>query len=190
MKRALLLVLLVALAPLARAQAPAAPAPAAADIALVRELLAASGAEKQYEQMMAVMSEGMRNGFRRGFNESLKGKALDDAKRAQASAIAERNFQALQRDFDAAIQQLMPYEKMVSEIYGPLYLKHFTKAEIAEATAFYRSPTGRRLAGAIPQLMQESSRIVNERYLPQLIRSTGQQMEQHMKRMAEELKKL
>ncbi len=185
MKRILLVLLLLAVAPLARAQAPA-----AADIALVRELLAASGAEKQYEQMMAVMSESMRNGFQRGFNESLKGKTLDDATRGRASAIAERNFQALLRDFNAAIQQLMPYEKLVSEIYGPLYLKHFTKAEIAEATAFYRSPTGRKLAAATPQLMQESSRIVNERYVPELVRSSSQQMELHMKRMVEELTKL
>ena len=168
-------------------QAPAAPAQ---DIAQVRELLAVSGAEKQYEQMMAIMTEGMRSAFNQGFSDALKGKPLDAARRERAQAIAERHFQELQRIVAAEMRRVMPFDKLVSEVYGPLYQKNFTAAELSDAIAFFKSPSGRKFVGATPQLMQESSRIVNERYIPQMVRSMSQQMDALMKRMVEELGKL
>jgi len=162
----------------------------AQNAALVRELLTVSGAEKQYEQMMGIMTESMRNGFNRGFSEALKGKPADAAKLERARAIADRYMQELQRGFVEEVRRVMPYERLVTEVYGPLYEKNFSAAELGDAIAFFKSPAGRKFAAATPGLMQDASRIINERYLPQLVRSTSQQMETLTKRMIEELNKL
>ena len=168
----------------------AAPQTAAQDTALVRELLSLSGAEKQYDQVMTIMMDSIRAGFRQGFADAVRDKPVDAAKRERAQAIAERHMQQVLRDFSAEIRRVMPYDKLVSEVYAPLYLKHFSGAELADAIAFFRSPTGRKFADATPQLMQDSARIVNERYMPQLSRYMGQQMQEHMQRMIEEIRGL
>ena len=84
----------------------------------------------------------------------------------------------------------MPYAKLVNDVYGPLYLEQLTGAEIAEATAFFKSPTGRKLAGATQQLMQDASRILGLRYMPELVRIMTQQIDLRMKSMTAELDKL
>jgi hypothetical protein len=183
-------ILLLLFVPLAGAQAPAIPAASPADIAVVREFLAVTGAEQQYEQMTTAMMENLREPFRRGFEEALKSKQLDTAKRERAQAIAQRHFEDLQRDFDAEKSKLMPYDRLVTEVYGPLYLKFMTRAEIAEATAFFKSPTGRKLSGAMPQVMQNAGQVQSQRYMPELVRSMNRQLSLRLKRMTDELNKL
>lgn len=181
------LLLLLSVAPLAGAQAPQ---PAPADLALVREFLAASGAERQYEQMMSIMLDSMRSGLNQGFGDAIRNKQLDDAKRERARAIAERGFLELQRDFSEEIRRVMPYDRLVDDVYGPLYLKQFSAAELREAIAFFRSPTGSKLTGATPQLMQDSSRLLQQRYMPELVRTMNRKMDQRMRSMVEEIGKL
>lgn len=38
----------------------------------------------------------------------------------------------------------------------PIYQKHFSEEEIQETIRFYRSPTGKKVIQALPQVMQES----------------------------------
>ena len=44
----------------------------------------------------------------------------------------------------------------------PVYDKHLTDADVSEMLRFYESPTGKRVARAMPQLREESTRIVQE----------------------------
>jgi hypothetical protein len=171
------------------AQSPAAPAQDAG-AALVREFLAASGAERQYDQMISIMLDNVRGGMNQGFNQALKDKPLDPARSERARAIAERHFQELRRDLTAEVHRAMPFDRLVSEVYSPLYEKSFTQAELQDLIAFFKSPAGRKFVGATPQLMQDSARIVNERFMPPLVQSMGRQMDQHMKSMVEELSAL
>ena len=138
-------------------QAPAAPAQ---DIAQVRELLAVSGAEKQYEQMQAMMLENMRAGFSKGFADAARGKTIDPAKHERARAIADRHMQALLQDFSAEMHRTMPFNRLVEEVYVPLYQRTFTRDELAAMIAFLRSPAGRKFIDATPRLMQDSVQII------------------------------
>ena len=185
MRRLLAVAVLSLAAPLALAQTPA-----EADVRLVRELLAASGGEKQYDQIIGIMLEGMRAGFGQGFRDAMKGKPLDSAKQALAEAVVDRHFAELQREIGDLVRRQMPYEKLVSEIYVPLYLRYFTRAELSEATTFFRSATGRKFSEAAPLLMQDASRMLNQRYMEDIARASGQMMDERIRRMTEELGKL
>jgi len=180
MKTVWLAAVLLFVAPLAAAQAP--------DAALVREMLTISGAEKQYEQMQSMMLESMRAGFSRGFADAARGKAIDPAKRDKAQAIADRHMQALMQDFSAEMRRAMPFNRLVEEIYVPLYQRNFTRDELSAMVAFLKSPAGRKFIDATPRLMQESVQIVNQRFTPQLIQSMSKLGEQRMRQMVEELK--
>ena len=158
--------------------------------ALVQELLSLSGAEKQYDQIMTIMADSVRAGFKQGFAEAVRERSMDAEKRERAQAITERHLQELLRDYTAEVRRVMPFDTLVREIYAPLYVQHFSSAELAEAMAFFRSPTGRKFAGATPQLMQDSARAVNERFVPQLSRYMAQLMRERMQRMIEEIRGL
>ena len=182
MKAALLAAVLLLVAPFAAAQAP--------EAALVREMLTISGAEKQYEQMQSMMLESMRAGFSKGFADAARGKGVDPAKHEKARAIADRHMQALMQDFSAEMRRAMPFNRLVEEVYVPLYQRTFTRDELAAMIAFLRSPAGRKFIDATPRLMQDSVQIINQRFTPELMKSMGNLGQQRMRQMTEELSRL
>ena len=92
--------------------------------------------------------------------------------------------------YAAEIRKVMPYERLLAEVYAPLYRKYFTRAEVVDAIAFFRSASGRKFADTAPRLMQDSSRAVTQRFMPQLNRRMSELMRERMERMAEEIGKL
>jgi|GEM_PF-1421294 len=46
--------------------------------------------------------------------------------------------------------------------YVDIYARTFTESELREMTAFYRTPTGRKLSRAMPHLMREGSALGNQ----------------------------
>ena len=66
----------------------------------------------------------------------------------------------------------------------PLYLKHFSLAEIEQMTAFYRSPVGVKLTEATPVLMQEMGPVSERIIAPRMLR-----MQQQVEQQLEQLKK-
>jgi len=185
MRRALAAAALALVAAAAAAQTAEEP-----ELEQVRELLALSGTEKQYEQVMSVMMDAIREGFSQGFLDSVREKTFDADKQQKAQAIASRHLQDVLTIYAEEIRRVMPYERLVAEVYAPLYRKYFTRAQIADAIAFFKSPSGRKFADSAPQLMQDSSRAVTQRYMPLLNRRMGELMRERVQQMIEEIGKL
>lgn len=57
----------------------------------------------------------------------------------------------------------------MEQIYYPLYDKYFTEAELKDLIAFYKSPTGRKLLHATPQLTQAAMLKSNELLMPKIM---------------------
>jgi hypothetical protein len=66
-----------------------------------------------------------------------------------------RPVESVMRDFFA---RYMSWENL-KEGYADIYSRAFTEPELREMTAFYRTPTGQKLARATPQLMREGSEL-------------------------------
>lgn len=181
------IVLAAALAAACLGPAAAQTPPAAADVALVRELLAASGAERHYEQFAAMMLASVRGAFQRGVAELLEEGERDPARQERAYAAAERHAEELVREFRAQLASVMPYERLVEEVYAPVYLRHFTRAELAEAIGFYRSSTGRKLAATESERSQDTAQLIAARYAPQLNGFVREQVAERVARLRAEL---
>jgi uncharacterized protein len=70
--------------------------------------------------------------------------------RAQGQQIAE----GAEQKVKAAVIDVLPYDELQSwtaEIYG----RHFTARELGDLIAFYKTPTGRKAARLLPELMGE-----------------------------------
>ncbi|MEW5865110.1 MAG: DUF2059 domain-containing protein [Pseudomonadota bacterium] len=181
------IVLAAALAAACLGPAAAQTPPAAADVALVRELLAASGAERHYEQFAAMMLASVRAAFHGGLAELLEEVETDPARRTRARALAERHVEELAREFRAQLASVMPYERLVEEVYAPVYLRHFTRAELSEAIGFYRSATGRKLAATERERSQDTAQLISVRYAPQLNHYVRAQVAERVARLRAEL---
>jgi len=61
---------------------------------------------------------------------------------------------AKQKGLKDAVQESMPYEDLLSWSTD-VYMKHFTRKEIDDLAAFYKTPTGKKLSGLLPTLSGE-----------------------------------
>jgi hypothetical protein len=71
----------------------------------------------------------------------------------QNPAMAQ--FADIMRDF---MKKYMTWETLKDQ-YADIYARAFTQQELRELTAFYRSPIGRKMASAMPQLMNEGAQL-------------------------------
>ena len=124
-------VALVALAAPLRAQ-DARPPAAPASAAQLRRLLAATGEEKLVREMSAEMLASARS-------------AAESA--AKATGTAVQGLSVIEAAYEPG--KLM-------DIVGSVYARHFSAAEIDEMLRFWEGPTGKRLAGLQPQIVEET----------------------------------
>jgi hypothetical protein len=156
----------------------------------VRELLELSGAEEQYSQLLAVMTRSVQAGFSVGLAESLKQRSLKPQQGQQAKDILDRNFSRFVDQFQVQMKRLMPWEKLVTEVYTPVYLRHFSQRELQDVVAFYRSPTGRKFARNNGQLVQDATLAIKHKYGKPLQQQAEQLSQQALARIAQELDQL
>ena len=98
----------------------------------LRRLLAATGEEKLVRDMSAEMLASARV-------------AAEAAAKATGKPV--QGFSAIEAAYEP--------EKLM-EIVGSVYASHFSAAEIEEMLRFWESPTGKRLAGLQPQIVDET----------------------------------
>ncbi|QFY89720.1 DUF2059 domain-containing protein [Magnetovirga frankeli] len=156
----------------------------------VRELLQLSGAERQYSQLLQVMTRNIQTSFSTGLAEALKQRPLGERKRSQAKAILDRNFGQFITRFQTLMKQTMPWERLVRDVYIPVYLRHFSQRELQDLVAFYRSPTGRKFARNNGQLVQDATRAIKHEYGKQLQQRAEQLSQQTLRQITQELDQL
>lgn len=104
--------------------------------------------------------------------ESEAAKVADIRKLLQLTGSREMVNQmkgTLMEQFKQASPNLPPemFDEMLSEMKAedleeaiiPIYVKHFTAADIKHLIAFYESPFGRKVTRVMPQILQESNEV-------------------------------
>ncbi len=98
-----------------------------ATLELMRSVLPPEAYDAMLDQMYQQMSQGM--------------------KQMGAPGLSPEKQEALK----AAVKECLPYEELL-QWTAEVYARHFTKKEIEDLAAFYRTPTGKKVAKAIPTL--------------------------------------
>lgn len=140
------------------------PALAADDeAAKVAEIIDLS-AKAPYEKMMSILSDRIQSGFLLGLAQAMRQNPVAPEHQAQAQQIIEKHSKDFAARLKAHLDKSVPWDALASDVYAPLYLKHFTPAETDALLAFYRSDTGKKFVETVPVLMQEATQAVNEKY--------------------------
>jgi len=101
-----------------------------ATIELMRAIVPPEAYNAMLDQMYQQMSQGMRQ--------------------MGAAGIPADKQEALK----AAVKECIPYDDLLTWT-GEVYARHFTKKEIEDLAAFYKTPTGKKVARMIPTLSGE-----------------------------------
>jgi len=56
-----------------------------------------------------------------------------------------------------SMTEMMDIEKLVNDIYVPLYARYYTDEELAKLAEFYRSPLGEKMIEVLPDLTAEAT---------------------------------
>ncbi|WP_055074198.1 DUF2059 domain-containing protein [Pseudanabaena sp. 'Roaring Creek'] len=66
------------------------------------------------------------------------------------------------------VAQKINLDQLIEEVSYPVYNKYFTESELRDIIGFYKSETGKKAIGVMPQLLGESMRRTNEILLPKM----------------------
>jgi uncharacterized protein len=84
---------------------------------------------------------------------------------AQARASGKPLPADTRQRMNAVLLEVVPYPEM-KQWSAEIYAQRFTRAELKELLAFYRTPVGRKLASKLPEIMGEAGKKMSE-VLPQ-----------------------
>ena len=79
---------------------------------------------------------------------------MRDSLKKRSPQISDAEIQRLETAMHEMMKEF-PYATMLNDMI-PVYQKHLTKADVAAMTAFYSSPTGKKLLREMPSMTTES----------------------------------
>ncbi|KKD39639.1 MAG: DUF2059 domain-containing protein [Limnoraphis robusta] len=124
---------------------------------LIEEFLELTGGEKTFQQVSQAMLSQMEQQFTAMLGSDLVGSPqLSPQERQQVAANMNREMSRIAQKYNQLFLERIDYQKIVEEVYYPLYDKYFTNDDLRVLIDFYKSPTGRRTIEIMPQLLQES----------------------------------
>ncbi|MGB3191394.1 MAG: DUF2059 domain-containing protein [Limnoraphis sp.] len=150
---------------------------------LIEEFLELTGGERTFQQVSQAMLSQMEQQFGAMLNSDLGSQQLSPQERQQMAANLSREMNRITQKYNRLFLERIDYQKIVEQVYYPLYDKYFSKEDLQVLIDFYKSPTGQKTIEVMPQLLQESIQRTTQVIGP-TITSIMQEI------IAEELKRL
>lgn len=148
---------------------------------LIGEIIVLTKADRQMTDMMNLMMISFENSFQDSIKSTI-GKTEMSA--AQKDELEKRLISDQSRfisRFRERFQKEISPQQYLEETMYPLYGKFFSVAELTDLVGFYKSPTGKKLIEQLPQLMAESFKVSQEKFVPRLRKITEEIIEEQMK---------
>jgi hypothetical protein len=147
----ILTVLFAALFSPLSAQQPAAKAIDPAKASLIEEMLRLTKPESMLQQALVQYKSAFSNGMEKAFNAEM-------AKNQEDPAKYQTDIHRFEDQMFALISDRMSWEKMKPKFMG-VYDETFSKEELSDVVAFYKTPSGQSLLQKMPMLMQKAGQI-------------------------------
>ncbi|MFK8027332.1 MAG: DUF2059 domain-containing protein [Gammaproteobacteria bacterium] len=130
----------------------------------LKKLFEISGVVNNYISLNSQVISQMQTGFLRAADQSIDGSTYSDAQKKQAGEILKARFSEMVKNYEEHIKKSMPYDKVVNEIYLPLYKEAYSHTDVKELIKFYESPLGKKTLEFNRRVGQEASKRTAEKY--------------------------
>jgi hypothetical protein len=155
------------------------------------KFLNAIGIEAQYNQMINLMVTQYQQSFVTGVQTAIKKvNDISEKDKTDIQKVANESMNSFLQKLKVKINEIMPYQDLVSKIYLPVYKKHFTIDEIKEITSFYEKETGKKYISMASTLMQESAAIYNQNYNQKVMQAGNDLAETEFSKVKEAMENL
>lgn len=130
----------------------------------LKKLLEISGAVNNYISLNSQVINQMQTGFLRAADQNIDGSTYNAEQKKQAGEILKARFAEMVKNYETHIKKTMPYDKVVNEIYLPLYKENYSHADVKELIKFYESPLGKKTLEFNRRVGQEASKRTAKKY--------------------------
>jgi len=162
-----------------------------AEMKVYQKFYKVTNAESQYNQILNVMVAQFQQGLIVGFREAAK--KMENAtpeEQEKFGKLFEQTLQSYTQKMRKKTAEVMPLNELINNVYYPVLAQHFTVSEVEELIAFYETPVGQKYISVSPTVMQESSALISQKYMPELKKISNKIVEEEMKKVKPELEKL
>lgn len=135
--------------------------------ALVKELMEASGGKKQFDDLTSSMLDMQTDTASQAFDAVFADdKTLTAADRAMIKDLMAESINRMMAKSKEFFAEKLNFDKMVENVFTPVYAKHFTDEDLRAMIAFYRTPTGQKTVKEMPQMMSELGISISKTIMP------------------------
>lgn len=131
---------------------------------LIDQLLELTGGEQMYEQtQQAIFAQTQQQ------VQALIGQRIENQENLSPAEAAEINsrINALFARVSEAMQTVT-YDEILEQVYYPVYDQYFTEEDLQGLIEFYQTPLGAKLVTVSPELIQTTTELSSEIYLPRV----------------------
>ena len=130
----------------------------------LNELFEVTGVINNYISLNTQIIGQMQTGYLQEVDESIDGSKFSIDQKKQAGEILKARFATMVKNYEAHVKKTMPYDKVVQEIYLPLYKETYSANDVKALLKFYKSPIGKKSLEFSQRASQEASKRTAEKY--------------------------
>lgn len=141
---------------------------------LIAELLELTGGEQLYEQTQQAILAQTEQQIQGIIGQTISSR--EDLSPAEAEQI-RNNVSGLIAEVAEAMQSVS-YDEILERVYYPVYDQYFTEEDLQGLIDFYQTPVGAKLVSVTPELVQTTTQLSSEIYLPRVFEVLNRVLEQ------------
>ncbi len=130
----------------------------------LKKLFEITGVVNNYIGLNSQVISQMQGGFLRAADKSIDGTNFSESQKKKAGELLKARFATMVKNYEGHIKKSMPYDKVLNEIYMPLYKETYSPADVKELIKFYESPIGKKTLEFNRSVGQEASKRTAEKY--------------------------
>jgi len=128
------------------------------------QLFDLTGVKNNYASLNNVIINQMQAGYFQAADNDIDAASLSEDQRKQVGDLLKNRFGEMVKNYQGFIEEKMPYDLVVQEVYLPLYKENYTHDEVKQLVAFYESPVGKKTIEFSQKIPEQASKKSAEKY--------------------------
>lgn len=146
----------------------------------LKELFELTSIKNNYIRVNTFIINQMQTAYLKAAEETINVDGYTEEQKKKAGEILRNRFSRMVKNYENHISEVMPYEKVVQEVYIPLYKEVYTSTEVKQLITFYRSTVGQKVLDSTQLLVDQTSERIGEKYDPLVAPFMQSQIEEHI----------
>ena len=130
----------------------------------LKKLFDITGVINSYIGLNTQVINQMQTGYLRAADVNIDSTSFTVEQKKQAGEILKKRFASMVKNYEAHVKKSMPYDKVVDEVYLPLYKETYSAKDVQELLIFYQSPLGKKTLEFSRTANEQISKRTAEKY--------------------------